>query len=152
MKQVSVSLLPRTILCVVALIAASPSASAYEYSDLGTIILASSWRCPPLTTEANGQILQINSNQSLYSLLGTSYGGDGRQTFGLPDLRGEAPTSSNGQELRYCIISSLTEEDSAPEETTRRLRDRRIERLDSDSENEVVPARRGTSRNAPDDD
>ena len=36
----------------------------------------------------DGQILPINQNQSLYSLLGTTYGGDGRTTFGLPDLRG----------------------------------------------------------------
>ncbi len=37
-----------------------------------------------------GQILPINQNQSLYSLLGTTYGGDGRTTFALPDLRGRA--------------------------------------------------------------
>ncbi|ELS05339.1 microcystin-dependent protein [Xenococcus sp. PCC 7305] len=35
----------------------------------------------------NGQILPINNNESLYSLLGTTYGGDGRTTFALPDLR-----------------------------------------------------------------
>ena len=39
----------------------------------------------------DGQILPINQNQSLYSLLGTTYGGDGRTTFGLPDLRGRVP-------------------------------------------------------------
>lgn len=38
--------------------------------------------------ECDGQILPINQNQSLYSLLGTTYGGDGRTNFGLPDLRG----------------------------------------------------------------
>ena len=36
----------------------------------------------------DGQILPINQNQSLFSLLGTTYGGDGETTFGLPDLRG----------------------------------------------------------------
>jgi len=36
----------------------------------------------------DGQLLPISQNQSLYSLLGTTYGGDGRTTFGLPDLRG----------------------------------------------------------------
>ena len=40
----------------------------------------------------DGQILPINQFQSLYSLLGTTYGGDGRTTFALPDLRGRAPT------------------------------------------------------------
>lgn len=39
----------------------------------------------------DGQILPINQNQSLYSLLGTNYGGDGRTSFALPDLRGRTP-------------------------------------------------------------
>ncbi|HKJ79893.1 MAG TPA: tail fiber protein [Prolixibacteraceae bacterium] len=39
----------------------------------------------------DGQILPINQNQSLFSLLGTTYGGDGRTTFALPDLRGRTP-------------------------------------------------------------
>ena len=39
----------------------------------------------------SGQILPINQNQSLYSLLGTTYGGDGRTTFALPDMRGRVP-------------------------------------------------------------
>ena len=39
----------------------------------------------------DGQILPINQNQSLYSLLGTTYGGDGETSFGLPDLRGRTP-------------------------------------------------------------
>ncbi len=39
----------------------------------------------------DGQLLPIAQNQALFSLLGTTYGGDGRTTFGLPDLRGRAP-------------------------------------------------------------
>ena len=39
----------------------------------------------------DGQILPINQNQALFSILGTTYGGDGRTTFGLPDLRGRVP-------------------------------------------------------------
>ena len=39
----------------------------------------------------DGAILPINQNQSLYSLLGTTYGGDGRTSFALPDLRGRVP-------------------------------------------------------------
>lgn len=39
----------------------------------------------------HGQLLAISSNTALYSLLGTIYGGDGRTTFALPDLRGRAP-------------------------------------------------------------
>lgn len=39
----------------------------------------------------NGQLLPINQNQGLFSLLGTTYGGDGRTTFGLPNLQGRVP-------------------------------------------------------------
>ena len=39
----------------------------------------------------NGQLISISSNEALFALLGTTYGGDGRSTFGLPDLRGRAP-------------------------------------------------------------
>jgi microcystin-dependent protein len=39
----------------------------------------------------NGQFLPINQNQALFSLLGTTYGGNGQTTFALPDLRGRTP-------------------------------------------------------------
>lgn len=39
----------------------------------------------------NGQLLPINQNQGLFSLLGTTFGGDGRVNFALPDLRGRVP-------------------------------------------------------------
>ena len=39
----------------------------------------------------NGQVLSISQNQALFSLLGTTYGGDGITTFALPDLRGRSP-------------------------------------------------------------
>jgi microcystin-dependent protein len=39
----------------------------------------------------NGQLLPINQNQALFSLLGTTFGGDGRVNFGLPDLRARVP-------------------------------------------------------------
>ena len=44
----------------------------------------------------DGQILPINQNQSLFSLLGTTYGGDGRTSFALPDLRGRTPVHFGG--------------------------------------------------------
>ena len=44
----------------------------------------------------NGQILPINQNQALFSLLGTTYGGNGINTFALPDLRGRAATAWGG--------------------------------------------------------
>jgi microcystin-dependent protein len=39
----------------------------------------------------NGQLIAINQNQALFSLIGTTYGGDGISTFALPDLRGRGP-------------------------------------------------------------
>ena len=51
-----------------------------------------SWNFPPKGwTFCNGQLLPINQNQALFSILGTTYGGDGRQTFGLPNLQGRMP-------------------------------------------------------------
>jgi microcystin-dependent protein len=48
----------------------------------------------------NGQLLPINQNQALFSLLGTTYGGDGRVNFALPDLRGRVPIHfGNGHTL-----------------------------------------------------
>lgn len=44
----------------------------------------------------DGQILPINQNASLYSLLGTNYGGDGITSFALPDLRGRVPMHTGG--------------------------------------------------------
>jgi microcystin-dependent protein len=47
----------------------------------------------------NGQLLPINQNQALFSLLGTTYGGDGRVNFALPDLRGRVPIHFHGDYL-----------------------------------------------------
>jgi microcystin-dependent protein len=44
----------------------------------------------------NGQLLPINQNQALFSLLGTTFGGDGRVNFALPDLRGRVPVHAGG--------------------------------------------------------
>src|SRR3954469_21155899 len=42
----------------------------------------------------DGQLMPIRQNTALFSLLGTTYGGDGRVTFGLPDLRGRVPINA----------------------------------------------------------
>ncbi len=44
----------------------------------------------------NGQLLPINQNQALFALLGTTYGGDGRVNFALPNLQGRMPIHFNG--------------------------------------------------------
>jgi microcystin-dependent protein len=51
-----------------------------------------SWNFPPKGWSfCNGQLLPINQNQALFSILGTTYGGDGRVTFALPNLQGRVP-------------------------------------------------------------
>jgi len=64
----------------------------------------------------NGQLLPINQNQALFSLLGTMYGGNGQTTFALPDLRGRVPmhfgsgmtlAEVGGQEFHTITISEL---------------------------------------------
>jgi len=57
---------------------------------IGEIIVFAGTFAPRGYADCDGQLLQINQNQALFSLLGTRYGGDGRTTFGLPDLRGRA--------------------------------------------------------------
>ena len=61
----------------------------------------------------NGQLLPINQNTALFSLLGTYYGGDGRQTFALPNLQGRVPIhQGNGAGLSpYAIGAAAGTED-----------------------------------------
>jgi microcystin-dependent protein len=67
--------------------------------------------------QCNGQLLPINQNQALFSLLGTTYGGDGRVNFALPDLRSRAPIhmgggftlgERGGEESHTLIMSEMT--------------------------------------------
>jgi microcystin-dependent protein len=58
---------------------------------LGEIRLISFNFPPKGWTFCNGQLLPINQNQALFAILGTTYGGDGRTTFGLPNLQGRVP-------------------------------------------------------------
>ncbi|MFX0557709.1 phage tail protein [Maribacter sp. CXY002] len=57
---------------------------------IGQIILFAGNFAPRNWAFCNGQLLAISQNTALFSIIGTTYGGDGRTTFGLPDLRGRA--------------------------------------------------------------
>ncbi len=68
----------------------------------------------------NGQLLPINQNQALFSLLGTTFGGDGRVNFALPDYRGRVPIhvgssftlgERGGEEAHTLSISELPTHD-----------------------------------------
>lgn len=80
------------------MMAAPQSASAEYY--IGQLVPGGYNFCPRGSLAANGQLLSIASNTSLFSLIGTIYGGDGRTTMQLPDLRGRAPLhAGNGPGL-----------------------------------------------------
>jgi microcystin-dependent protein len=52
----------------------------------------------------NGQLLPITDNEALFTLIGTTYGGDGMTTFGVPDMRGRVPISvGNGAGSNYML-------------------------------------------------
>jgi microcystin-dependent protein len=58
---------------------------------MAQLLLASFNFAPKGFAQCNGQLLPINQNQALFSLLGTTFGGDGRQNFGLPNMQGRIP-------------------------------------------------------------
>ena len=58
---------------------------------LGEIRMFGFARIPTGWLPCNGSLMSIANNDALYTLLGTAYGGDGVNTFGLPDLRGQTP-------------------------------------------------------------
>jgi microcystin-dependent protein len=72
-----------------------PRAAAADVQSIepfiGEIMMISCNFPPKGWAFCNGQLLPINQNQALFSLLGTMYGGDGRVTFALPDLRARVP-------------------------------------------------------------
>lgn len=71
--------------CVALVAGASPAAAQYFY--IGDVFEVGFNFCPRYSAPTNGQLLSISQNSALFSLLGTTYGGNGTTTFGLPDLR-----------------------------------------------------------------
>lgn len=67
------------------------NAQAASTQFLGQLMLNGSNFCPRDWANADGQLLPIAQNTALFSLFGTIYGGDGRTTFALPDLRSRVP-------------------------------------------------------------
>lgn len=79
---------------IIALYGTYPSQSKSVKSTdpfIGEIIMFAGNFAPVGWAFCNGQLLPIASNTALFSLLGTTYGGDGETTFALPDLRGRVP-------------------------------------------------------------
>jgi microcystin-dependent protein len=69
--------------------------------------------CPRGWVAASGQILAISTNTALFSLLGTTYGGNGQTTFALPDLRGRMPIQQgSGAGLTPYVLGEVTGEEN----------------------------------------
>lgn len=66
---------------------------------MGMVALFANNYAPKGWAFCEGQILPIAQNTALFSLLGTMYGGDGRTTFALPNLKGKEPDPN----MHYCI-------------------------------------------------
>lgn len=90
---------------------------------LGEIKIVSFNFPPKGWTFCNGQIMPIAQNQALFSLMGTTYGGNGQTTFALPDLRGRAPMhvgagyvqgQAGGQEFHTITLSELPAHNHIP--------------------------------------
>lgn len=90
---------------------------------LSEIRIASFNYAPKGWALCNGQLLPINQNQALFSLLGTTYGGDGRINFALPNLQGRVPVhqgsgfvlgQTGGETSHTLIISELPQHTHMP--------------------------------------
>jgi microcystin-dependent protein len=69
----------------------APEAAVGNDAFIGEIVLFAGNFAPRGWAKCEGQLLPISQHQALFSILGTTYGGDGRTTFALPDLRGRVP-------------------------------------------------------------
>ncbi|MGB8768707.1 MAG: tail fiber protein [Candidatus Korobacteraceae bacterium] len=81
---------------------------------LGSLLLVPYNFAPQGWALCNGQLLSIQQNTALFSLLGTTYGGDGISTFALPDLRGRVPISAGqGPGLQQYVLGQSGGAESA---------------------------------------
>ena len=77
-----------------------PNLANAQEPFIGEIVMFAGNFAPRGWALCDGQLLPISSNTALFSILGTTYGGDGRTTFGLPDLRSRVPIhAGTGPEL-----------------------------------------------------
>lgn len=91
MKLKTFASMATTAALATALVPAPAQAQGSGDQFIGQLLLTGYTFCPRGWLPANGQLLPISQYSALFSLFGTTYGGDGRTTFGLPDLRGRAP-------------------------------------------------------------
>lgn len=105
----------------VGLFAGLSASSAFACSGtepyLATVCTTAATFCPRGYLEADGRLLSIAQNTALFSLLGTNFGGDGRTTFGLPDLRSRTPVGASFSNPPGLTPVSLGEKSGAEQVT-----------------------------------
>ena len=87
-KNKSIFAISVSSIALVALISAIPPVYAGSDPFVGEIMFFGGNFAPRNWAFCDGQLLLVSQNQALFSLVGTFYGGDGRTTFGIPDMRG----------------------------------------------------------------
>lgn len=76
---------------------------------IGEISIVAFNFAPKLWAQCNGQLLPISQNQALFSILGTTYGGNGTTNFALPDFRGKAPLHwGNSQSAGNYVLGQMS--------------------------------------------
>ncbi|MBK8609303.1 MAG: tail fiber protein [Chitinophagaceae bacterium] len=118
----------RSFIVLAFLLAVAADSQAQRESFLGEIKLVGFNFAPRGWADCNGQLLPISNNMALFSLLGTIYGGDGRTTFALPDLRGRVPVGigkaddtrevKQGEKSRPEKITASTDADGSAKTST----------------------------------
>jgi hypothetical protein len=97
-----------TAAAVLASLAALPSPASAREPDgyIGEVRFLAFDFCPSGTVKANGDVVDIRQYNALYELIGTRYGGDGEQTFAVPDLRREIVSEERGKDVPLipCVI------------------------------------------------
>ena len=90
-KKVTHLITTATLTAASFLISAPVQATCTDEPYIGSVCITAASYCPRGFVEADGKLLSISSNTTLFAVIGTNYGGDGRTTFGVPDLRGRTP-------------------------------------------------------------
>lgn len=106
--------LPRLLIAAAIAAAAPTAARAGAEPFLGEIMFMSSTYCPLDFVEADGRLLPIDENRALFTLIGDRYGGDGRTTFAVPDLRKAIVDPGDDGEPRRRIKACIAVQGSYP--------------------------------------
>jgi len=96
-KLITIAAVGTTLLCT--------GAASAQQAYISQIMPIAAKFCPVGWLPANGQLLPIAQNPVLFSLLGTTYGGDGKTTFALPNLKG-GTIGPAAQPITWCIATS----------------------------------------------